>query len=56
LTVTLLALRVMTRLAWLGAATAYFQRSLAHAGYTAAPPRVWPESASAEAIRNLRRG
>lgn len=30
--------------------TAYFQGSLAHAGYTAAPPVVWPESPAAEAI------
>jgi hypothetical protein len=51
----LLAVRMLVRLAWLGAAIAYFQQSLAHAGYTAAPPRVWPESVSAEAIRNLRR-
>jgi hypothetical protein len=29
-----------------------FQSRLAHAGYTAAPPAVWPESASAEAIAN----
>jgi hypothetical protein len=29
-----------------------FQSRLAHAGYTAAPPVVWPESASAEAIGN----
>jgi hypothetical protein len=31
---------------------ALFQSRLAHAGYTAAPPAVWPESASAEAIAN----
>lgn len=31
---------------------ALFQSRLAHAGYTAAPPAVWPESASAEAIGN----
>lgn len=31
---------------------ALFQSRLAHAGYTAAPPPVWPESASAEAIAN----
>ena len=33
-------------------AVALFQSRLAHAGYTAAPPAVWPESASAEAIAN----
>jgi len=31
---------------------ALFQSRLAHAGYTAAPPGVWPESAAAEAIAN----
>jgi len=31
---------------------ALFQSRLAHAGYTAAPPAVWPESAAAEAISN----
>ena len=45
---------VWIRLAWLGSETAYFQQSLAHARYTAAPPRKWPESAAVEAIRNLR--
>jgi hypothetical protein len=33
-------------------AVALFESRLAHAGYTAAPPAVWPESASAEAIAN----
>jgi hypothetical protein len=28
-----------------------FQGRLAHAGYTAAPPAVWPDSPAAEAIR-----
>ena len=32
------------------AATSLFQARLAHAGYTAAPPRLWPESPAAEAI------
>jgi hypothetical protein len=32
---------------------ALFQGALAHAGYTAAPPVVWPESPAAEAIVNL---
>jgi hypothetical protein len=31
---------------------ALFQSAASHAGYTAAPPRVWPESPSAEAVRN----
>jgi hypothetical protein len=35
-------------------ATALFQSRLAHAGYTAAPAREWPESPAAEAIANHR--
>jgi len=31
---------------------ALFQSAAAHAGYTAAPPLVWPESPSAEAVSN----
>ena len=40
-------------LAWYAVATALFQSRLAHAGYTAAPPLVWPDSPAAEAIANL---
>jgi hypothetical protein len=40
-------------LTWYAVATALFQSRLAHAGYTAAPPLVWPESPAAEAIDNL---
>jgi hypothetical protein len=40
-------------LAWYAAATSLFQSRLAHAGYTASPPLVWPESPAAEAIANL---
>lgn len=40
-------------LAWYAVATALFQARLAHAGYTAAPPLVWPDSPAAEAIGNL---
>lgn len=32
--------------------TAYFQGALAHAGYTAAPSVVWPDSPAAETIAN----
>ncbi len=32
--------------------TAFFQRALAHASYTAAPAVVWPESPAAESILN----
>jgi hypothetical protein len=42
-------------LVWMASEIALFQDSLAHAGYTAAPPAAWPESASVEAIRNLPR-
>ena len=31
---------------------AFFQGSLAHAAYTAAPPVVWPDSPAAESIGN----
>lgn len=34
--------------------TAYFQSRLAHVGWTALPPFVWPESPAEEAIANLR--
>lgn len=40
-------------LAWYAVATSLFQSRLAHAGYTAAPPPVWPDSPAAEAIANL---
>ena len=33
---------------------AYFQGTLAHAAYTAAPALEWPDSPAAEAIGNLR--
>jgi hypothetical protein len=48
-------LRVIVMLVWMASEIALFQDSLAHAGYTAAPPAAWPESASVEAIRNLPR-
>lgn len=47
-----LAIRLWLKLSAYGAGIALFQSRLAHAGYTAAPPAVWPESASAEAIAN----
>ena len=43
--------RLVLRLQFMASQTALFQASLAHAGYTAAPPPVWPESPAAEAIR-----
>jgi hypothetical protein len=50
-----IAARVWTRLAWMAATVAFFQRELAHAEYTAAPLRIWPDSPAAEAISNLTR-
>ena len=42
--------RLLLKLQFMASQTALFQRSLAHAGYTAAPPSVWPESPAAETI------
>ncbi len=46
--------RVIARLGLIGSEAVFFQGELAHATYTAAPVPRWPESASIEAIRNLR--
>jgi hypothetical protein len=43
--------RLVLKLQFMASQTALFQASLAHAGYTAAPPPVWPESPAAESIR-----
>ena len=48
-----LVLRLLAKLAFMASEVSFFQRSLAHADYTAAPPHTWPDSPSAEAIRNL---
>lgn len=48
-------LRHYLKLVFYGSETALFQSALAHAAYTAAPPIVWPDSPSAEAIGNLDR-
>lgn len=42
--------RLLVKLHFLASETALFQASLAHAGYTAAPEPVWPESPAAEGI------
>lgn len=42
--------RLLLKLQFVASQTALFQASLAHAGYTAAPVPVWPDSAAAEAI------
>lgn len=46
-----LAARLFLKLVFVASQTSLFQRSLAHAGYTAAPLAAWPESPSAEAIQ-----
>jgi hypothetical protein len=51
-----LVARIWARLAFMGSELAFFQGELAHAGYTAAPDPVWPDSPAAEAIDNLTRG
>jgi hypothetical protein len=45
-------LRHYVKLLFYASQVAYFQGSLAHASYTAAPPVVWPESPAAESIGN----
>ena len=42
--------RLLLKLQFMASQTALFQRSLAHAAYTAAPAPVWPESPAAETI------
>lgn len=45
-----LLVRLLLKLQFVASQTALFQRSLAHASYTAAPEPRWPESPAAEAI------
>ena len=45
--------RLWVRLVFWATETTLFQSRLAHAGYVAAPHPVWPDSAAAEAIRNI---
>jgi hypothetical protein len=47
-----LAAHVWLKLTAYASGVALFQSRLSHAGYTAAPPAIWPESAAAEAIAN----
>ena len=47
--------RVWLRLTFLASETVFFQGELAHAGYTARPPHVWPNSPAEEAVHNLGR-
>ncbi len=45
--------RIWLRLVFMASEVVFFQGELAHAGYTARPPHLWPNSAAAEAIQNL---
>jgi len=45
-------LRHYVKLLFYATQTAYFQASLAHAAYTAAPPVEWPDSPAAETLTN----
>lgn len=47
-----IVVRHYLKLLFYASETAFFQSQLAHAAYTAAPPVVWPDSPSAEAIIN----
>ena len=47
--------RIWAKLAFMASEVVFFQGELAHATYTAAPEPMWPDSASVESIRNLRR-
>lgn len=51
-----LVARIWSRMAFLGSEAVFYQGELAHATYTAAPLPRWPDSATAEGIRNLRSG
>jgi hypothetical protein len=46
-----LVLRLAARFVFAASQIALFQSRLAHAGYTAAPVPVWPDSPAAEAVR-----
>jgi hypothetical protein len=44
--------RLFVKLTFYASAVALFQDRLAHAGFTAAPTPVWPDSPAVEAIVN----
>jgi hypothetical protein len=50
-----LLLAVATRLAFMASEIVFFQGELAHAGYTARPLPLWPDSPAVEGMENLRR-
>ena len=45
--------RLVITLLFSASEVSYFQSQLAHAGYVAAPPQVWPESPTAEALGRI---
>ena len=47
-------LRLGLKLGFYASQTVFFQRSLAHAEYVAAPLPIWPDSPAAEDIRGER--
>ncbi len=47
-----IVLRHYVKLLFYASETAFFQQTLAHAAYTAAPPVEWPDSPAAESIGN----
>jgi hypothetical protein len=52
----MIAYQTVLKFAVMGSLAAFFQSELAHAGYTAAPVLIWPDSPAAEGIRNLVQG
>ncbi|MEO6213829.1 MAG: hypothetical protein ABIP65_09410 [Vicinamibacterales bacterium] len=52
---TYIVARHVLKLSFYASETVLFQTALAHAGYAAAPPLVWPESPAAEAVVNAER-
>jgi hypothetical protein len=51
----MVTLGIAARLAFMASEVVFFQGELAHAGYTARPLPVWPDSPSVEAMENLKR-
>jgi hypothetical protein len=49
-----IVLRHYVKLLFYASQVSYFQGTLAHAAYTAAPALEWPDSPAAEAIGNAR--
>jgi hypothetical protein len=45
--------RLWVKLQFYASQTAFFQGTLAHAGYVAAPDAKWPESPAVEAVRTV---